>query len=132
MQKWNIQTDRAQKVDEKRGYLSYVCSWSYGHWNVKNGSFIVGSVDASKKSVTVWRKYIVYIGVSCPLKTPPLLFLFLAKPPLNQQTVQAPFLGNPTSTLVFHEAPHKSQIFQRTPKIIKFFILNTILSFNSN
>ena len=35
-------------------YLSHF-SQGYGHWNVKNGSFYVFSVDDSKK--TVWIKY---------------------------------------------------------------------------
>ena len=34
----------------------------------------------------------VHWGINPPLKTPPPLFL--TKLPLNQQTVQAPFLGN--------------------------------------
>ena len=55
--------------------------------------------------------------------------LFLAKPPLNQKTVQAPFLSNPPYILFFQDPlPTKSRIFQWTPEILKFFILNTILS----
>ena len=47
---------------------------------------------------------IVCIRVSTPLKnTTPLLFL--AKLPLNLQTVQAAFLGNPPYILDFHETP---------------------------
>ena len=45
---------------------------------------------------------------------------------------KAPFLSNPPSILVFCESPPKSWIFQWTPKIWKFFILNTISSFKSN
>ena len=68
------------------------------------------------------------IGVSTPLKNTAVLFL--AKPPVNQQTVEAPpFLGNSPHILVFGDPPSKSQIFQWTPKVLKFFILNTILSF---
>ena len=45
---------------------------------------------------------IVCIGISTPpQKHHPL---FIAKPPLNRQTVQVPpFLGNPPSILVFRE-----------------------------
>ena len=74
----------------------------------------------------------VHWGINLPSKTPPL---FLAKPPLNQQTVQAPsFLGNSPLYIGFlwTPPPPKSQIFQWTAKILKFFILNTILSFKSN
>ena len=68
----------------------------------------------------------VYCGISLtPSKTLP--HSFLQSPPSNWQTVQAPFfLGNPPSILVFCEPPSKSWIFQWTPKILKFFILNTI------
>ena len=63
-----------------------------------------------------------------PSKT--LLSSFLPSPPVNQQTVEAPpFLGNSPHILVFGDPPSKSQIFQWTPKVLKFFILNTILSF---
>ena len=65
-------------------------------------------------------KSIVCIGVSTPLpqKHHPL---FLVKPstPLNLQTVQAPFLGNPPSILVFLKFPfHQLEFFS-----IFFYIL---------
>ena len=80
-----------------------------------------------KKSLS---RHSVHWGINPPQKHHPL---FLAKPPLNQQTVQAPppLLGNPPYILAFHDPP-KSQIFQWIPKTLKFFILNTILSFKSN
>ena len=76
---------------------------------------------------------IVCIGVS----TPPskiLLPSFLPSPPLNLQTVQAPlFRQSPPYILVFRaHPPPKNQIFQLTPKTLKLFILNPILSFKSN
>ena len=60
MQKWNKQTDSAQRVDEKKGHLScyYVYSQIYGDQNIKNSSFFALPADASQKSVTVWRKYL--------------------------------------------------------------------------
>ena len=58
--------------------------------------------------------------------------LFLAKPSLNRQTVQAPPFRQSPSLYWFFVNPPKSQIFQWTPKILKVFILNTILSFKSN
>ena len=69
---------------------------------------------------------IVGIGVSIPP-------LFLAKPPLNQQTVQAlpPFLGNPPPYIGFSRPPQKSDL-SVNPRNIKVFILNAILSFKSN
>ena len=70
----------------------------------------------------------VCIGVSIASQKHPL---FLAKPPLNQQTVQAPLLGNPPCIWFFVNPP-ESRIFQWTPKILKFLIVNSILSFNSN
>ena len=56
--------------------------------------------------------------------------LFLAKPLSNLQTVQAPFFRqSPHSISIFCERPPKSQVFQWEPKLLKFFILNPILSF---
>ena len=56
-------------------------------------------------SVRMFSIFIVCIGISPP---PPQKHhpLFLAKPPpLNCQTVHAPFLGNPPFLLVFLEPP---------------------------
>ena len=60
MQKWNIPKDRAQRVDVKKwGHLSsYIYSQSYGNWSIKKGWCFVFSSDGSKKSVTVWAKYL--------------------------------------------------------------------------
>ena len=60
MQKWNIPTDRPQRLNGKNGVIWAVIMfnpWDM-HQNVKNGSFFVSSADASKKSVTVWTKYL--------------------------------------------------------------------------
>ena len=66
--------------------------------------------------------FIVCVGVSTPST------LFLAKPLLNQQTFQATlFRQPPPSILTFRDLPPKSQIFKGALKILKFFILNTIL-----
>ena len=71
-----------------------------------------------------------------PLKniTPPLSCQ--APPPLNLQTVKAaPFLGNPPLYWFFvnpSPPPPKSRIFQWNQIILRFFILNCILSFKSN
>ena len=70
-----------------------------------------------------------------PLKniTPPLSCQ--APPPLNLQTVKAaPFLGNPPLYWFFvnPSPPPKSRIFQWNQIILRFFILNCILSFKSN
>ena len=76
--------------------------------------------------VLIIKHAIVCIGVSTlPQKHRPF---FLAK-----QTVQAPFSGNNSpSILVFCDPSPNSQIFQWIQKILKFFILNTILCFKSN
>ena len=70
------------------------------------------------------------------VSTPPsksLTHSFSPSPPLNQQTVQTPFLGNPSPyILVFCKHLPKSRIFQWISKILKFFILSTISSFKSN
>ena len=67
----------------------------------------------------------VHWGINPPQKYHPL---FLAKPPL--------FFGNPPPPPLlywFFVSPWpKSWIFQWTPKILKFVILNNILSFKSN
>ena len=60
------------------------------------------------------------MGCQPPLKTIPPLFL--TKPPLNLQTVQAPFLGNPPSILTFCELPLKIGLFGE-PKNISFSLL---------
>ena len=60
MQKRNIQTNRAQRVDEKNSYhlpICHVYSQNYGYEYIKNCSFFFFSADGSKKSVTVWAKY---------------------------------------------------------------------------
>ena len=73
----------------------------------------------------------VHWGINPSSKIP--LPSFLPSLPLNQQTVQAPLLRqSPPSKLVFREPSPKTRIFQWTPKILKFFILNTILSFKGN
>ena len=74
------------------------------------------------------RAIIVWSGLSIPL--------FLTKPPLNLQTVEIPFVRQFSYRLVLHEisslSPPKNQIFQRTPKILRIFIINPILKFKSN
>ena len=59
--------------------------------------------------------YIVGIGVSTPLpsKTPPL---FLAKPPLNQQTVQAPPFRQSPLYIGFSRPPLKVGSFSEPQK----------------
>ena len=59
IQNWNKQTDRAQRVDEKKqGHSSsYVYFQSYGHWIVKNGWFYVLSAGYSKMLVPVWARH---------------------------------------------------------------------------
>ena len=57
--------------------------------------------------------------------------LFLAKPPLKLLP-KSPFLGNPLLYIGFLWTASKNGILQWTPKILKLFILNTILSFKSN
>ena len=76
-----------------------------------------------------WAKIImVGIGVSTPpSKTPPL---FLVKsPPLNQQTFQppSPLFRQSPRIYWFFKIPPKTRIFEWTPKILKFFVLNTIV-----
>ena len=57
-------------------------------------------------------------GINPPQKKQPAPFL--PSPPLNRQTVQAPFLGNPSSLLVFREPPPppplKVRFFSETSK----------------
>ena len=82
---------------------------------------------------SLWN-IIVCIGwYQSPFKPP----LFLANPPpptpLNLQTVQSPpFKAIPPIYWFFEKTPPKNHIFLWTPKILKFFILHTILSFKSN
>ena len=91
--------------------------------------FVKGIHETIFKRVSV----IVYVhwGINPPLiNTPPL---FLAKPPLNWQTVQPPLILKQFSPLYwFFLNPPKSRILQWTPKILKFFILNTTLTFKRN
>ena len=82
--------------------------------------------------LSIWvLNIIVYIRASTiPLKNTTLSFL--PSPFLNQQTVQAPLFRQPSTLYIGFLWPPppqpKSWIFQWTPKILKFFILNTILS----
>ena len=85
----------------------------------------------------VWKLFhfhSVHWVLTSPIKiTTPSFLPSLPPPPhLNLQTVQVPFLGNPSSILVFHD-PLKSLAFQWTPsfpsltpsyllKVIKFFV----------
>ena len=58
--------------------------------------------------------------------------IFYPRPLLNLKTVQAPlFYAIPHYIFVFPDFPSKNQIFQWTPLILKFFILNPIPSFKS-
>ena len=63
-------------------------------------------------------------GVTAPL--------FLAKPLLNLQTVQAHLFRQSPYVFIFHESPLKIRFFSETKKKLKFFIFNPILSFKSN
>ena len=65
---------------------------------------------------------IVYIGVSTPLKNTTPSFL-PSSLPLNLQTVQAPFLSNPYSILVFHETSLKVGFFSKPQKYQSFSFL---------
>ena len=66
------------------------------------------------------------MGINPSSKTPPPLSC--QAPPLNLQTVQTPpFLGNPPFILFFREPPSENRIFQWTPEILKFLIINPIL-----
>ena len=82
------------------------------------------------KKVYVNIKHSVNWGINIPLQNH---HLFLAMPPLNRQTVQAPLLRKSLpSILIFCEHSPKSRIFLWILKILKFFIPYTILSFKSN
>ena len=62
MLKWNIPIDRAQRVYEKNGVTYLVIMFAPGVMVIKMSKmahFFVFSTDASKKSVTVWRKYLL-------------------------------------------------------------------------
>ena len=61
MQDWNIPTDRAQRLAEKNGVICLVIMFTSRVLvikNVKNGPFFMFSADDSKKSVTLWAKYL--------------------------------------------------------------------------
>ena len=56
MQKWNIPTDRAQRMGEKNRVICLVITFTPGIMvikNVKNGSFFVSSANVYQKFVTV-------------------------------------------------------------------------------
>ena len=52
MQKWNIPTDRAQRVDEKKKVICLVIMFTPGYI-ISKIAFFVFSADDSKKSVTI-------------------------------------------------------------------------------
>ena len=73
-----------------------------------------------------FRFSIVCIGVSTPPPLENTTPSFLPSPPLKLANCPSPpFLGSPPLFIGFLWPPPKSQIFQRTPKILKFFILNS-------
>ena len=57
MQKWNIPTDKAQRVDEKNGVICFTRRVIVIRMS-KMAPFFVFSADDGKKSVTVWAKYL--------------------------------------------------------------------------
>ena len=78
----------------------------------------------------------IHVTLQCALKyQPPLKNTtpsFLPSPPLNLQTVQALFFRQSPLYIGFSWTPLKDWIFQWTPKLLRFFIVNSILSFKSN
>ena len=59
MQKWNILTDRAQRVYEKNGVIRLVIMFASRLIKMSElDDFFVFSYDDSKKSATVWAKYL--------------------------------------------------------------------------
>ena len=61
MQKWNIPTDRAQRVDGKNGAVCLVIMFTPWVMVIKMSKvahFFVFSADARKNSVTVLTKYL--------------------------------------------------------------------------
>ena len=75
---------------------------------------------------------IVCIGVSTPLQKHHLLLSCQAPRYKSTDCPRPPFLRNPLPLYCFFVKPSKSRIFQWNPKILIFFILNTILSFKGN
>ena len=77
---------------------------------------------------------IVCIWVSTPTQKHHLLFLAKSPPKSGNSPSPSPFLGNLSRLYWFFVTPSplKSRIFQWTPKILKSFILKTILPFKSN
>ena len=60
MQKSNIRTDRAQRVDEKNGVIFLVITFAPRVMGIKMSRmahFLCFSADDSKKLVTVWAEY---------------------------------------------------------------------------
>ena len=57
MQKWNIPTNTAQRLDGKNGVICLVIMFTTRVMVIKMALFLF-SADASKKSVTVWTKYL--------------------------------------------------------------------------
>ena len=80
------------------------------------------------------KKYnIVCTGVSTPPQKHHSPLSYQALPLKSANCPSPPLLGNPPFYIGFSWTPTpKNQIFQWTFKILKFFILNTILSFKSN
>ena len=122
---------------------TFISSWRFAKKHLKNmwvfkiaplyfHNFSVFCINCWRIQEEIPLEHSVHWGInSSPQKHYPL---FLAKPPLlkSANRPSPPFLGNPPYILVFHEPPPKNQIFQWTPKILKFFIINPILSFKSN
>ena len=87
------------------------------------------SQSQMKVQIGINKQHNVHWGINPPQKHP--FPSFLPSPHLNLETVQTlSFLGNPPPLYwFFMTPPAESRIFQWAPKMLKFLILNTILSF---
>ena len=88
----------------------------------RNTRFCQWKKRKNVKKVYVNTKHSVHQGINPPSKTPPPSFLPSPLPQIDKLSKPV-FLGNPPSILVFCEHPLKSQIFERIPPKLKFFIL---------
>ena len=118
-------------TDSSSLFLCFIVSCSLFHaYSDENVYLIIAHTNSFRFLSTVMEKIIVCIGVSSsPLKNTTPSFL---PSPLYIGKLSKPLVLGNSPLYWFLWPPLKSRIFQWAPKTLKFFILNTILSYKSN
>ena len=110
--------------------LLILCPLEENIGNKPNGrisKWVLPKFSKKRTFLTPWYAHTgsMYWGITPPQKHHPPLSCQASLKWTNCPS-PLPLFRHPPSILVFREIPPKSRIFQWNPKILKFFILNTI------